>query len=51
VAKNEGMFKAFEDALGVKISRMQTDPQIIGAIGAALIARQAADGKRKSQTG
>ena len=43
VAKNQGMFTALEQALGVKITPMEkTDPQIIGALGAALIARQAA---------
>lgn len=44
VAKNEGMFKSLEEALGVKLKKMETDPQINGAIGAALIARQAANG-------
>ena len=44
VAKNTGMFTALEEALGVKLRKMTTDPQIIGALGAALIARQAADG-------
>ncbi len=43
VAKNTGMFAALEEALGVKLRKMATDPQIIGALGAALIARQAAD--------
>ena len=42
VAKNEGMFKALEEALGMKLMKMTTDPQIIGAIGAALVAGQAA---------
>jgi activator of 2-hydroxyglutaryl-CoA dehydratase len=37
------MFAALEEALGVKLRKMATDPQIIGALGAALIARQAAD--------
>lgn len=44
VAKNRGMFSALEEALGVKLVRMDTDPQIIGALGAALVARQAAGG-------
>jgi len=43
VAKNSGMLAALEEALGVKLRKMATDPQIIGALGAALIARQAAD--------
>ena len=42
VAKNSGMLAALEEALGVKLRKMATDPQIIGALGAALIARQAA---------
>jgi (R)-2-hydroxyacyl-CoA dehydratese activating ATPase len=42
VAKNSGMFAAIEEALGVKLIRIGTDPQIIGAIGAALIAAKAA---------
>jgi len=41
VAKNRGMFSALEEALGTKIMSMDTDPQIIGALGAALTARQA----------
>ncbi|HOS96946.1 MAG TPA: acyl-CoA dehydratase activase [Deltaproteobacteria bacterium] len=44
VAKNRGMFTALEEALGVKLVRMDTDPQIIGAVGAALMARQTAAG-------
>ncbi|HHO77380.1 MAG TPA: 2-hydroxyglutaryl-CoA dehydratase [Deltaproteobacteria bacterium] len=42
VAKNQGMFKSLQEALGVKLVCMDTDPQIIGAVGAALMARQAA---------
>jgi (R)-2-hydroxyacyl-CoA dehydratese activating ATPase len=41
VAKNRGMFLALQEALGMHITPMKTDPQIIGALGAALIARQA----------
>lgn len=44
VAKNSGMFAAIEEALGVKLTRVGSDPQIIGAIGAALIAHKAANG-------
>jgi len=46
VAKNAGMFAAIEEALGVKLAKIQADPQIIGAIGAALIADQAANGRQ-----
>jgi (R)-2-hydroxyacyl-CoA dehydratese activating ATPase len=42
VAKNEGMFNALEEALGVKLLRMGTNPQITGALGAALIAQERA---------
>lgn len=45
VAKNSGMFAAIEEALGVKLIKIGTDPQIIGAIGAALIADKAANGR------
>lgn len=44
VAKNTGMFAALEEALGEKIRKMETDPQITGAIGAALFARRATSG-------
>lgn len=42
VAKNPGMFSALEEALGVRIAQLHVDPQIVGAIGAAIIARQSA---------
>jgi len=42
VAKNKGMFAALKEALGVEIKKMDADPQIMGALGAALFARQAA---------
>ena len=45
VAKNQGMFLALQEALGVKLVRMDTDPQIIGAVGAALLAREALEKK------
>lgn len=41
VAKNVGMFAALEEALGVHIRRVDADPQLNGALGAALIAREA----------
>jgi predicted CoA-substrate-specific enzyme activase len=40
VAKNEGMFQALENALGKKIKSIQRDPQINGALGAAVIAAE-----------
>jgi predicted CoA-substrate-specific enzyme activase len=45
VAKNSGMFAALEEALGVKIMKVDTDPQIMGAIGAAIFARKAFEQK------
>lgn len=39
-AKNEGLAKAVEDKLGVRVRRLPQDPQIAGALGAALIATE-----------
>jgi activator of 2-hydroxyglutaryl-CoA dehydratase len=39
-AKNDGLAKALELRLKVKIKRLPMDPQIAGAIGAALIASE-----------
>ena len=39
-AKNEGLAKALEEKLKVSVIKLPTDPQIAGAIGAALIARE-----------
>jgi activator of 2-hydroxyglutaryl-CoA dehydratase len=43
VAKNQGMFAAIEEALQVKMRKMDADPQMVGAIGAALVARRLLD--------
>lgn len=40
VAKNVGIVKKLEDALETKILQMPEDPQIIGALGAAVIGRE-----------
>ncbi len=41
VAKNIGVFKSIEDTLGVKLKKMdKIDPQINGAVGAALFAQE-----------
>ena len=40
VAKNEGMFKALEEAIGVNMVKSEIDPQIMGALGAALLASE-----------
>jgi predicted CoA-substrate-specific enzyme activase len=42
VAKNLGVIKSIEDTLGVPVVQMPEDPQIIGALGAALFARDMA---------
>jgi len=39
-AKNEGLAKALEQKLGVKVAKLPEDPQIVGALGAALIAEE-----------
>jgi len=39
VAKNAGVLKALEEQLDAPIRRLRIDPQIIGALGAALMAR------------
>jgi len=38
VAKNEGIMKALEEHLGFQAARVRLDPQIAGAVGAALLA-------------
>ncbi|MBW1710874.1 MAG: hypothetical protein JRJ73_13500 [Deltaproteobacteria bacterium] len=40
VAKNSGVVNDVETELGLKLAEMNIDPQIIGALGAALIARE-----------
>jgi len=48
VAKNQGVVSALENLLGVKIKKLRRfDPQIIGALGAALLARNHSNGGRK----
>ena len=39
-AKNKGLMHALEKKLGVEVKPLNMDPQIIGALGAALIARR-----------
>lgn len=38
VAKNEGMFSALQEAIGLRVQRVPCDPQIVGALGAAVLA-------------
>ncbi len=44
VAKNVGVIKALEEKLGVETLRIQVDSQIIGAVGAALLAQERGQG-------
>lgn len=46
VAKNMGMLAALREALGIEIREMDRDPQIMGALGAALFAREAIEGEK-----
>jgi activator of 2-hydroxyglutaryl-CoA dehydratase len=46
VAKNSGMFSAMERALGVKLHRVE-NPQINGALGAAIFAADKVEGLRR----
>jgi predicted CoA-substrate-specific enzyme activase len=39
-AKNDGLAKALEEKLGMSVKKLPVDPQIVGAIGAALIAAE-----------
>ena len=41
-AKNKGLMKALEKRLKIKIVQLEVDPQLMGALGAAVIARQKA---------
>ncbi|MEA3222900.1 MAG: acyl-CoA dehydratase activase [Thermodesulfobacteriota bacterium] len=41
VAKNVGMYTALSEVLGVQIKKTKVDPQINGALGAALLAQEA----------
>jgi len=44
VAKNMGVISSLEKLLGVNIRRLRQDPQIIGALGAAVFARERMEG-------
>jgi predicted CoA-substrate-specific enzyme activase len=44
-AKNDGLAKALEEKLGVAVKKLPQDPQIAGAIGAALLAEERLNGK------
>jgi len=40
VARNDGVVRYIEDELGLKLTKLQKDPQLFGAIGAALMAKE-----------
>ena len=46
VAKNPGMFKALEQALGSDIKNLDIDPQIMGALGAGIIAARKCENRQ-----
>lgn len=46
VAKNVGMRKALEDVLNITIAEPEKDPQLVGAIGAAVIAQNSYNKRR-----
>ena len=48
VAKNVGVVMNMEKILGIKFKKLSVDPQIIGALGAALIAKKAYEKKNKN---
>ena len=47
VAKNKGVVSQLEKVLGMKIKKLRYDPQIVGALGAAVIAGEKAKGGNK----
>lgn len=47
VAKNKGVVSQLEKDLGMKIKKLRYDPQIVGALGAAVIAGEKAKGGNK----
>lgn len=49
-AKNDGLAKALEDKLGVAVKKLPLDPQIAGAIGAALIAAERVVSKQTTKS-
>jgi activator of 2-hydroxyglutaryl-CoA dehydratase len=45
VAKNAGVVEAMEKQLGIPMRRLKVDPQMMGALGAAVFAREQTGGK------
>jgi predicted CoA-substrate-specific enzyme activase len=46
-SKNQGLTMALESKLGIKMKKLSVDAQLAGALGAAVIATEKANGKRK----
>ena len=47
-SKNDGLVKAIGETLAVDVKRLSRDPQLAGALGAALIAREKLDAKQSA---
>ena len=47
-AKNEGLLKILQEKVGVNIVMLREDPQIVGALGAAVLARQKWEKKKSA---
>jgi len=43
VAKNSGVVRCIEDELGLKLAKLDIDPQLVAALGAALVAQEKHD--------
>lgn len=48
-ARNEALARSFESRSGLRVARLPVNPQITGALGAALMARQKSAGRRDSE--
>ena len=46
VSKNVGVVKAMEKLLGLRIKKLRVDPQVVGALGAAIVAQEKLKGGR-----
>jgi len=48
VSKNVGVVKSLERLLGIRVKKLRIDPQAVGALGAAVFAREKLEGRRRS---
>jgi len=51
VAKNVAVVANLEKLLDVKVRRLRVDPQVVGALGAALLAREKMEGTKDDRRG